>query len=167
MISNIYIKVVIAPLLLLLVGSSLSNVHPLKMTFSKMSMSQSGEISITTKYFLDDLTQQMQQKYRLQKADFSSSKSNGTLALQNYMDSHLLISQDGTDTSLIIQSVSIDEDNLVLMVTASTMKHLEVNAAFTLTNSLFFDVFPNQINSVRYKKEDITFRLREATHRYE
>ena len=145
--------------------SSFSKAHPLKMTFSKMTMAKDGTLTLTTKFFLDDITQQMQTKYRLKYADFSTPESNGTKALQTYMNTNLLVIQEETKSVFHVEAVQKAEDNLVLVVISTV--HLKKKQPFIMINSLFFDVFPNQINSVRYKNSQTRFRLREESYSYE
>ena len=130
-----------------------------------MTMAKDGKLTLTTKFFLDDLKQQMQTKYRLKDADFSTLESNGTVALQTYMNNNLLVMQEEIKMVFRIETIEKAEDNLVLLVISSV--NLKKQQPFIMINSLFFDVFPNQINSVRYKKSETRFRLREKSYGYD
>lgn len=147
--------------LLLILCSSSTTVHPLKMTFSKMTLSN-GAVELTTKIFLDDLVRNIKKRYRLNTPDFSSVVSNGTQSLQDYFNKKLYIEQNGKMYTFSIESVSIIEDGVVLLVKSKSEKGVK-NASFMLTNALFYEEFPNQVNSVKLEKEEKRFNLRQKT----
>ena len=136
--------------------------HPLKMSFSKLTITKTGEAQLTSKLFLDDLTEHFQNRYRLQKVDFTSLDSNGKKALQIYFNERVFLISENKNISFNITSLEIIEDGIVLQVKSKAIKPINQTQPFSMQNALFFDVFANQVNSVKYNGVTKRFMLRQA-----
>lgn len=130
--------------------SAFSWEHPLKMSFSSLTIDGEGVVAMETRIFLDDVTEHMQQKYGLEQADFSSMTSNGTEALKSYIVDHLYFKQGDQKVALLIDSVTFSKHRLALVVKTSTAQPLNISKEFILVNTVMCDADPTQINDVRY-----------------
>lgn len=139
---------------------AMAPLHPLKMSFSQLEHQPNGQLKITTKLFLDDLTELIQTIYRLQNVSFDGMDSAGTKALQTYYLDHLKIMQHQQDLPFTISKVKVMEDGVVLWVEASTTNAYDANKTATLKNTLFFETFPNQMNLVKFGGQELRFHLR-------
>lgn len=129
---------------------SFKGYHPLKMTFSKMSISD-NYVYLKTNFFADDLCAQIEKKYRLKQADFSTLHSNGTLVLQNYLKEHLVIYQNDKSITFDIENVFYSEKNSILTVETKSHNMIDSLTSFSLKNTIFQEVFSSQTNSVHFK----------------
>lgn len=162
---KLFLKIVIALLLVISGVSTQAAYHPLKMTFSKMILTEDHHAEITTKFFLDDLTEQIKNKYRLLNVDFSSKETNGIQCLQRYLNSNLYVRQKDEKIEFKIIATSFDEDHKVLIVTCKSEKSLDEKKTFELYNTLFFEVFSNQVNHLKYNGKENRFNLRQKKKR--
>lgn len=147
--------------LLLLFGilflKSANGEHPLKMTFSKLIVSSNGNVELETRIFLDDLTNHMEKLYGLIHAEFSSTGSNGTQALQNYFKNHFYLEQGKNQINLIIQNVSLSKNQLALVVNLNTSNQLDTSKDVFVVNTVLCDASPLQVNDIKYN--DKHFKL--------
>jgi hypothetical protein len=134
-------------------SSGYSEVHPLKMSFSKLEISSEGEVDLKTRIFLDDITEQLQSLYRLDTVDFSAVKKEATQALQRYLTEHFFFEQDGKKSTLRINAVSFSQNGLAVEIHTSTNKPLDVSKDLFLTNTLLCDADPNQKNDIIYLEQ--------------
>lgn len=144
------VKALLFIMLFLWLGA-LHSEHPIKMTFSKLTISPKGVVELETRIFLDDLTDHIQELYDLQQADFSTTSSNGTKALQRYIKTCFYFEQDGEKLNLSINAVSLSKNGLALVVKLNTTNPLDVTKEVFLINKLLFDATLMQINDIRYK----------------
>lgn len=121
-------------------------IHPIKMSFSKMSIDKKGKVELETRLFLDDLTLHIESKYRLKQANFSTLSANGSKALQDYMHKCLYIIQSGRSMHFTITDISLSEDNLALVVRMESDQPLNRNIPYQIKNTLLFDIFKKQKN---------------------
>ena len=124
--------------------------HPLKMSFSKLTISSKGNVALETRIFLDDLTAHMQESYGLQRADFSTTGSNGTQALQRYLLNTFYFEQDGEKLPLYINAVSLSKNQLALVVHMNTLRPLDTTKTVFLVNTVLCDASPMQTNDIKY-----------------
>lgn len=136
--------------ILILSLSGFHRAHPLKMTFSKLTINSKGYVELETRIFLDDLTEQLQKLYRLPQADFSSMESEGTQVLQNYLSENLYFKQDGKKVNLWINEVSFSRNKLALVVNTGTPKRLDTSKEIFLVNTILCDATPLQTNDIKY-----------------
>jgi len=136
----------------LLSASAFTWEHPLKMTFSKLVINSDGHAELETRIFLDDLTEQLQRIFSMQQVDFSNTTTNGTQALQIYINQNFYFEQDGEKLGLWINAVS--KNRLALVVNLSTTKALDTSRELFLVNTLLCDAFPVQTNNIRYLDEN-------------
>jgi len=139
--------------ILTLLLSGFNEAHPLKMTFSKLTISPKGDVELETRIFVDDLTEQLQKLYSLPQADFSSVSSDGTQALQQYLTDRFYFEQDGKKLDLWINAVSFSKNGLALVVITSTPKRLDSSKAIFLTNTILCDATPIQVNDIKYRNK--------------
>lgn len=132
---------------------AVASAHPLKMSFSKLTINSEGFVELETRIFLDDLTAHMQRLYRMQQPDFSNVTSNGTQALQRYINNHFYFEQDGEQLNLWVNSVSLSKNRLALVVNLSTTSSLDTTKEAFLVNTLMCDAFPIQTNDIKYQDE--------------
>ena len=149
------IKVIIFAIALL-VSSAFTWNHPLKMSFSNLTIHSDGIIEIETRIFLDDLTAHLQEKYSLQQADFSTATSNGSQALERYLAHNLYFKQDGEKFSLWINALSFSKNEMALAVKLSTKQPLNTSKETTIVNTLLCDAFPTQVNFLRFSGKQYT-----------
>jgi hypothetical protein len=138
---------------LLLFLSGYDSPHPLKMTFSKLTVTSKGGVELETRIFLDDLSEHLQKLYGLPEVDFSSTTSNGTEALQNYLYDRFYFEQDGKKVYLAISNVFFSTNGLALVVNLNTVVELDKTTEIFLVNTLLCDAFPIQVNDIRYQNE--------------
>lgn len=138
---------------LLLSLSGFNRAHPLKMTFSKLLVTTEGKVELETRIFLDDLSDHMQKLYRLSEVDFSSTTSNGTTALQDYLSERFYFEQDGKKVPLWISNVFFSKNGLALVLNLNTTEQLDTKKEIFLVNTLLCDAFPIQVNDIRYQNE--------------
>lgn len=69
-------------------------VHPLKMSFSKLTFGVNNYAIVETRLFLDDLNHHIGHKYRLKTPNFTTINSNGAKALQEYINDNFFILQE-------------------------------------------------------------------------
>jgi len=127
--------------------------HPLKMTFSKLVVNPNGYADLETRIFLDDLTAHMQQLYGLAQPDFSTTQGDGTRALQNYLNQHFYLEQDGKRLSLSINAVSLSSNNLALVVNLNSNAPLDASKEVIVFNTLLCDATITQVNNIKYQGE--------------
>ena len=132
-------------------SSAISLEHPLKMTFSNLIINSDGYAELETRIFLDDLTEHMQNLYGLQQVDFSHVTTNGTQALQLYLNNNFYFEQDGEKVGLWINAVS--KNRLALVINMRTTKQLDATKELFLVNTLLCDAFPTQANNIKFLKE--------------
>ncbi len=132
---------------------SYCDVHPLKMSFSKLDISSEGTVDLKTRIFLDDITEQLQALYSLDTVDFSSVESKATKALQRYLEDHFYFEQHSKKHVLQINAVSFSQNRLAVEVHMSTIQPLDVTKELLLTNTLLCDADPKQKNDIIYLKE--------------
>ncbi len=124
--------------------------HPLKMSFSKLTITSDGKVELETRIFLDDLTAHIQELYNLQLVDFSTTTSNGTEALQRYLKNRFYLEQDGKKLELQIHTVSFSKNRLALVLNMNTSYQLDVSKELYIVNTIMCDAFPMQINDIKY-----------------
>lgn len=152
------IKVLIFTVLLLSAGPFALD-HPLKMSFSNLTISSDGNLELETHIFLDDITAHMKKLYGLQQVDFSNTTSNGIQALQRYFEDTLYFEQDGKKIKLYIHTVSFSKNQIALEVIMNTAKPLEIAKDIYLVNTILCDASPRQLNSVKYLDENYKFNI--------
>jgi hypothetical protein len=140
-------------------SSSFSEVHPLKMSFSKLEISTEGVVDLKTRIFLDDITEQLQSLYRLDTVDFSSVETEATQTLQRYLTDHFFFEQDGKKSTLRINAISFSQNRLAVEVHMSTDSRLDASKELFLTNTLLCDADQKQKNDIIYREQ----RLRLST----
>lgn len=153
-----YINTLIVILVILIIA--MAPLHPLKMSFSKLETKSNGKLEVTTKLFIDDLTDLLMEKYRLEAVSFNGLESQGTKALQTYFSETFKFIQNNEVNSLKITSVKVIEDGVVLLVVSKSEKAIDSSQPISLLNTLFFEKFPNQMNSVKTKDKELRFHLR-------
>ncbi|UII32769.1 hypothetical protein LVD17_02845 [Fulvivirga ulvae] len=131
-----------------------SFMHPLKMSFSSMSVSNEGKVKIETRLFLDDLTLHIEDRYRLKDADFSTPAANGSIALQQYIRENIHILQAGDTIYFIITGISLSEDGQALVVEMESAGALDKKQSYKVKNSLLFDIFKKQKNLLIIKGKE-------------
>ncbi|BAO77033.1 DUF6702 family protein [Winogradskyella sp. PG-2] len=136
--------------LIILSLSAFTKEHALKMTFSKLIISSNGNVDLETRIFLDDLTAHMQKLYDLQQTDFSTTTSNGTMALRQYLKNHLYFKQGEKKINLYINSVSLSKNRLALVVNMSTTNKLDVSEELFLINTILCDASLMQTNDIKF-----------------
>ena len=130
--------------------SSFTNEHPLKMTFSKLNIGPEGSVNLETRFFLDDLITHLEKLYCLEEVDFSNNSTEGTQALERYFKDHFYFEQDGKKLPLLIKNVSYAKTGLALEVSMSTSHKLDRSKEVFLFNTLLCDAFPMQANGIKY-----------------
>lgn len=140
--------------LLIIITSAFNLFHPLKMSFTEMSVLHNGRVRMETRLFLDDLTSQIEKRYRLKEADFSSLTANGSKALQQYVNECLTIQQHDITTYFVIQSISLTDDNIALVVEMESNGSIDQKDNYKIKNTLLFDVYKKQKNLLIYKGQD-------------
>ncbi|WP_299525301.1 DUF6702 family protein [Winogradskyella sp.] len=133
--------------------------HPLKMSFSKLTISIEGQVDIESRIFLDDLTEHMEKLYGLHQADFSSTGSNGTQALQRYLRDHFYLEQSGKKLNLNIYNVSFSKNGLALVANMNVSGRLDVSKNLFLVNTLLCDASPMQVNDIKYHGEHFKLNI--------
>ncbi|MEM1337586.1 MAG: DUF6702 family protein [Bacteroidota bacterium] len=133
--------------------------HPLKMSFSKLSLRSDGIVEVETRIFLDDLTAHMQQHYGLQQVDFSTPATGSTQALQRYLSNHFYFEQNGEQFHLRINAVSLSKNRLALVVNMNTTTVLDSSKEVVLVNTLLCDTYPVQTNDIKYLDEHFLLSL--------
>ncbi|MEM9339164.1 MAG: DUF6702 family protein [Bacteroidota bacterium] len=139
-------------LMLTIVILSLSGVtwgHPLKMSYSKITISSGGHVELETRIALDDLTLHIQNLYGLYQIDFSVMESDGAKALQRYLQDHFYFVQDGKKLNLQINAVSQNRTALILNMT--TAGKLDATKEVFLVNTLLCDASVMQTNYVKHE----------------
>ncbi len=143
--------------LLVLFLSVLSFAHPIKITTSKITISNTDK-SITINFFTDDFQAHLSSLFRQQIELSEISKSETELILA-YTREHFKLKLNGTETKLTFVSVTPLENNVVQL-------KLRVQSAATiqkvdLSNTLLLETFDNQSNIVHLylygKKQSLQF----------
>ena len=143
------IKFIVFIIALLFSGVSIGE-HPLKMSFSKLTINADGSAEIETRIFLDDITEHIQDIYNIQQADFSDITSNGTEALRRYFAQNFYFEQQDKRLNLWINAVSTSKNDLALVINLSTTQPLDVSKEIVLVNTVLCDAAPTQINDIKY-----------------
>jgi hypothetical protein len=130
------------------VSGTSDKVHPLKMSFSKLVINPEGVVDLQTRIFLDDITAHMQELCGLEPVDFSTVKSDGTQALQQYLTSHYYFEQVSKKIELRIDTVSFSRNRLALVLQMSTDARLDATKEVFLTNTLLCDASEKQKNDI-------------------
>lgn len=133
--------------------SGFPDVHPLKMSFSKLEISSEGVVDLKTRIFLDDITAQLQALYSLDTVDLSAVDSEATQALQTYLTDHFYFEQNAKKSVLNINAVSFSQNQLAVEVHMSTEQPLEVTKKLFLINTLLCDADPKQKNDIMYNEQ--------------
>ncbi|MCB0755922.1 MAG: hypothetical protein KDB98_10030 [Flavobacteriales bacterium] len=133
-------------------SSGSTEVHPLKMSFSKLEISSEGVVDLKTRIFLDDITEQLESLYGLDTVDFSAVETEATQTLQRYLTEHFFFEQSGKKSTLRINGVSFSQNRLAVEVHMSTENPLDVSKQLFLTNTLLCDADPKQKNDVIYRE---------------
>lgn len=141
--------------LVLSASGSFSEVHPLKMSFSKLVINSDGVVDMQTRIFLDDITEQIQNLYGLDTVDFSTVKSDGTQALQRYLKDHFYFEQNGKKSELRIDEVSFSKNKLAVALKMTTDKPLDKTKELFLTNTVLCDASANQRNDIIYQEKSL------------
>ena len=139
--------------ILLSISSVFAEEHPLKMSFSKLTISSEGIVVLETRIFLDDLTAHMEQLYGLKETNFSSVTDNSVQALQRYLQDQFYFEQDGKKLNLWINTVSLSKNGLALVVNMSTPYLLDTSQEIFVVNTLLCDAYPLQTNDIKYLNE--------------
>ena len=129
--------------------------HPLKMSFSRLSVAPDGSVQMETNLFLDDLMEHLNKLYGMAEFDFSEVESSGTQALQRYLDDRLYV-RDG-ETIVHFRILSVSRERLVLVVKAGTKQEVGSSSALYLVNTILCDASPKQTNEVQYGRERFVF----------
>ncbi|MEM6772472.1 MAG: DUF6702 family protein [Bacteroidota bacterium] len=146
-------------LTMLISGHLLAADHPLKMSFSKLTLSSNGLVELETRIFLDDLTEHMQKAYQLSNPDFSGVNTSGTQALQRYLLENFYFEQNGHKIDLSINAVYFSKNQLALVVALNTVELIDTNQEVYLVNTLLCDASPMQTNDIKYQEEYYSFNL--------
>lgn len=133
-------------------------VHPIKMTFSDLDISDGENVTVSTRFFLDDLSYHLEHTYRLKKADFSSTNANGTKSLQLYINDHFYILQNGEKKTFNITEIKMDVENIVLTMKGVLKTTLKTTESFEVKNNVLFEVFTKQENQLKVITIDNTER---------
>lgn len=149
--------------LALLWSNCFSEVHPLKMSFSKLEISSDGVVDLRTRIFLDDITEQLQALYSLDTVDFSKVETEATQALERYLKSHFYFEQAGKKSMLTINAVSFSQNGLAVEIHTSTSEPLDISKELFLTNTLLCDADPKQKNDIIYNKQRLRLNLDNPT----
>lgn len=148
-------------------SGSFSEVHPLKMSFSKLEISPEGVVDLRTRIFLDDITEQLQALHKLDTVDFSKVDTEATRALQRYLKDHFYFEQVGEKSTLSINAVSFSQNKLAVEVHMRTKKPLDKTKELFLTNTLLCDADPKQKNDIIYLKQRWRLNLANPTTQIE
>jgi len=140
-------------LFLAILYSTFTLIHPLKISFSKMTF-ENNIVEIETRLFLDDLSTHLKKKYRIKKIDFSSLSGNGTEALQLYFKESFYLVQKGERLFFKIEDIKFSEDKTILSV---FLKVIIQKSSFTLHNTLLLDAFKKQKNVLLYQNSQYEF----------
>ena len=125
--------------------------HPMKMSFSKLIISEEGLVELETRIFLDDLTSHIEHTYRLRQADFSTLTTNGTKALQEYLITHLYLEQTGEKNIFLIKAVSLSKNKEALILQLTALHPVQMNQPLFLRNDLLCDGFAKQRNDILFQ----------------
>ena len=142
-------------------SNSTSEVHPLKMSFSKLVISNDGVVDLKSRIFLDDITEQMQKQFELSSVEFNTIESNGTEALQRYLKDHFFFEQEGKKIELTVKAVSFSQNKLAVAIDLVTKKPINVSKKLFLTNTVLCEASPKQLNDLMYLNQH--FRLSAKT----
>jgi len=129
------------------------------MSFSKLIISSNGNVDIETRFFLDDLTDHIQKKYKLHQFDFLTTTSNGTKALQHYLLDNFYLKQNRKKIKLLITNVSFSKNQLILVVNISANNKLDLSKEVFLVNTLLCDSYPIQINHIKFLNKDYKLNI--------
>lgn len=140
-----------------------SEVHPLKMSFSKLEISSNGVVDLKTRIFLDDITEHLQALYGLDTVVFSGIETEATQTLQRYLKDHFYFEQNGKKLKLMINAVSFSQNRLAVEVHMSTNSPLDTATDLFLTNTLLCDADPKQKNDIIYNKQRLRLNLSNPT----
>lgn len=135
----------------LLLFSSFSLKHPIKMSFSKMEI-KDNVAYMQTRLFLDDLTWYVQDKYRLKKATFDNLDDEGSKALQHLINKKVYLTQDFKRIKFTISKLDFSEDKSVLVLFLSSNKDISINQPITLRNEIMMDAFYKQVNMLTFNE---------------
>lgn len=138
-------------------------VHPLKMSFSKLEINPHGVVELKTRIFLDDITEQLQALYSLDTVDFSAVETEATQALERYLKDHFYFEQGGKKSTLTINSVAFSQNGLAVEIHTSTAKPVDVSKELFLTNTLLCDADPKQKNDIIYRTQRLRLNLDNPT----
>ena len=141
---------VIAFTIALLALNAFKSSHPLKMSFSNLSISQDGLVEIETRIFLDDITEHMQKIYGLQLVDFSTITSDNSQKLSSYLTQQFYFKQNDKKINLWINAISSSKNELALVINLHTSQPLDVSKEIIIVNTLLCDATPTQINNIKY-----------------
>ena len=133
--------------------------HPLKMSYSKLTISPQGMVTLETRIFLDDLTAHMQHLYGLQEVNFSKVTTNGVQALQRYLQNQFYFEQNGKKLNLWINTVSLSKNGIGIVVSMSMPYLLDTSKEVFLINTLLCDAYPNQTNDINYLNKHYLLNL--------
>lgn len=136
-----------------------SEVHPLKMSFSKLEISSDGVVDLKSRIFLDDITEQLLALYNLDTVDFHSVEAEATQALEHYLKNHYYFEQEGKKSELRINAVSFSKNKLAVEVHMSTDYPLDVSKELYISNTLLCDADPKQKNNIVYLNERLLLSL--------
>lgn len=137
-------------------------VHPLKMTVAKLELREDRSAELRIRFFLDDLTDQIERQYSLSGATFTSPDAEGTRALNNYLRDHLqLIANNQVINFTITGASSADSDGLIIEFQLNSTAKVPTEGHMWLKNSVFTDFFPQQVNQVLYDGEVYRFNIRD------
>ena len=128
--------------------------HPLKCTFSKVTFQNKENITIETRFFLDDLSEHLAASYRLKHADFSQLDSSGSQALQRYINERYYLLVNSEKINLQIDRLHVSKDRITLNVFLSATATPTDN--IIIYNNLLTEVFMNQEHKLIYNSKHFT-----------
>ncbi|MFD0964730.1 DUF6702 family protein [Pseudofulvibacter geojedonensis] len=142
--------------------------HPLKMSFSRMTFGVNNYAIIETRLFLDDLSYHIGQKYRLKEPEFTTINSNGTKALQKYIHENFYILQGDKKVNLNIESLDFTKGKIALIIHLKSVTNIEPKKHYQINNTLLFDAFKKQenrlqINTPESQKKHFIFNINTPT----
>lgn len=145
--------------IVLFASSAFTKEHPLKMSYSKLTISVQGMVTLETRIFLDDLTAHMQHLYGLQKVDFSKVTTNSVQVLQRYLKDQFYFEQNGKKLNLWINTITPSKNGIGLVVSMSMPYLLDTSKEVFLVNTLLCDAYPMQTNDINYLNKHYLLNL--------
>ncbi|MFA9392643.1 MAG: DUF6702 family protein [Prolixibacteraceae bacterium] len=133
--------------ILLLIISTVSWAHPIKMTTGKLELNTKDKTCVLTlNFFIDDFKAILKTIYPLPEFDFEHADENMTVAIQDYISRNFDLMIDHKPVSFLVKNIEQIESNVCQVTLSGNIYSFERFEIATIKDALFFSSFSKQSN---------------------